>query len=89
MSTLEPEEKKRPFKYDDLRLVVVPFKGDKTLEPSEHSPLLQKRKKFFENQALEVKKDPFELNPIELFPVIEEPGSPPKPKTSTEDEKSL
>ena len=31
----------------------MPFKADKQIEPSELSPLMQKRKKFFDNEKLE------------------------------------
>ena len=50
-----PEDKERK-KPNDLRLVVVPFKADKQIEPSELSPLIQKRKKFFDNEKLENEK---------------------------------
>lgn len=48
-----PSEEKQKKKPSDLRLIVVPFKADKEIEPSELSPLMQKRKKFFENSKSE------------------------------------
>ena len=90
---IEEKEKKRKFAVD-LKLVVMPIQGEKTLEPSEMSPLLQKKKKFFESNAPEPKEGRgfnLELKPVkEESPTKEAPPvSPTKPRTSQTEERSL